>query len=130
MRAVTSDRAMAGSIMARCYSAAMRPRHPLPNIWLISDVRNDAVLESALSNLPRGSGFVFRHYHLDEADRAARFAALRALCRELGHTAVLSGSAGLGDGLETLNSLEIDSFGGLSDSYADDAMGAYHLPYL
>lgn len=75
------------------------PRHPflkiwpLPNIWLISDARNDAVLESALRELPRGSGFVFRHYHLGELARKARFDSMRDLCRECGHLPVLSGDA-------------------------------------
>jgi thiamine-phosphate pyrophosphorylase len=81
--------------MARCYSDAMNPRQPLPNIWVISDARNDAVLEQALRKLPRGSGLVFRHYHLDEAARRERFSALLALCRSLGHVAVLSGDARL-----------------------------------
>ncbi len=77
----------------------MPPRHPflttghLPTIWLISDRRNDPDLEEALRQLPRGSGFVFRHYHLVAAERQARFAALRDLCRACGHLAVLSGDA-------------------------------------
>ena len=73
----------------------MNPRQPLPNIWVISDARNDAVLEQALRKLPRGSGLVFRHYHLEEAARMERFGALLALCRGLGHVAVLSGDAAL-----------------------------------
>lgn len=64
---------------------------PLPNIWVISDARNDAALESALAALPRGSGLVFRHYHLDEPARRARFAVLRALCHDLGHVVALAG---------------------------------------
>jgi thiamine-phosphate pyrophosphorylase len=75
----------------------MKPRQPLPNVWLISDARNDAVLEDALRKLPRGSGFVFRHYHLDGKARADRFAALREKCRDLGHLAVLSGSTEQGE---------------------------------
>ncbi len=71
----------------------MRARHPsLPAIWLISDARNDAVLESALRRLPRGSGLVFRHYHLNEADRRARFCRVARLARARGHWLVLSGS--------------------------------------
>ncbi|MFN5818931.1 MAG: thiamine phosphate synthase, partial [Novosphingobium sp.] len=50
--------------MERCYSDAVPRKKPLPAIWLLSDARNDAVLERALMRLPRGSGFVFRHYHL------------------------------------------------------------------
>lgn len=81
--------------MARCYSDAMRRDQSLPNIWLISDARNDAALEAALQDLPRGSGLVFRHYHLAEAARQARFTGLRELCRERGHLAVLADDAEL-----------------------------------
>ena len=42
---------------------------PLAAVWLISDARNDAVLEAALMRLPRGSGFIFRHYHLPQVER-------------------------------------------------------------
>ena len=31
----------------------MPPRHPLSKIWLISDARNDAVLDQALQRLPK-----------------------------------------------------------------------------
>ena len=49
----------------------MPSRHPpLPDLWLVSDARNDAVLEAALARLPRGSGFIFRHYHLRPPKRA------------------------------------------------------------
>lgn len=71
----------------------MRPRQTLPHLWLISDARNDAVLEQALARLPRGSGLVFRHYHLPAGERRARFAQLRRLCRAHGHLAVLAGDA-------------------------------------
>lgn len=66
---------------------------PLPAIWLISDARNDARLEEALANLPDHSGFVFRHYHLKEAARRARYDELLGLCREAGHLMVLSSDA-------------------------------------
>ena len=65
---------------------------PLPAIWLISDARNDAVLEMALRTLPRGSGFVFRHYHLGVSERRARFAALARRARARGHLVALAGS--------------------------------------
>ena len=65
---------------------------PLPQLWLISDARNDAALENALARLPRGSGFIFRHYHLAPAARRARFAALARLARARGHVTALSGS--------------------------------------
>jgi thiamine-phosphate pyrophosphorylase len=74
------------------YSEAMPPRQSkLPLLWLLSDARNDAGLEAALAALPRGSGFVFRHYHLDPRDREARFRALAEKARAAGHVTILSG---------------------------------------
>lgn len=70
----------------------MRPRQTLPALWLLSDARNDAVLEEALRRLPRGSGLIFRHYHLPERERRARFARLARLCRRRGHWLVLAGT--------------------------------------
>lgn len=69
-----------------------RPR-PLPAAWLVSDQRTDDRLETALRALPRGSGLIFRHYHLPPRERAARFRRLLRLCRRLGHRAVLAGTA-------------------------------------
>ena len=63
---------------------------PLPEIWLVSDARNDAALERALARLPRGSGFIFRHYHLPEADRRARYVELARIARARGHLVVLA----------------------------------------
>ena len=72
----------------------MRRRQPsLPNLWLISDARNDAGLAAALRRLPRGSGFIFRHYHLDPAARRLRFTALAWIARTRGHVVVLAGPA-------------------------------------
>lgn len=67
----------------------------LPRLWLLSDARNDAVLEDALSRLSEGSGFVFRHYHLDETERRERFEMLRSIVRSKNHLLVLSGDADL-----------------------------------
>ena len=64
---------------------------PLPPIWLVSDARNDDVLNSALARLPRGSGLIFRHYHLPEPERRARFAALNRRAQPRGITVVLAG---------------------------------------
>ncbi len=64
----------------------------LPRLWLVSDARNDAQLETTLSRLPRGSGLIFRHYHLAKGPRLARFHALKALCRRKGHAIVLAGT--------------------------------------
>ena len=47
------------------------PNAPWPSVWLLSDARNDAGLERALKALPRGSGFIYRHYHLDGPERLA-----------------------------------------------------------
>lgn len=76
----------------------MPPRYPLskiwplPKTWLISDARNDAALEPALKRLPRGSGLIFRHYHLPQAARRARFIQLGHLARQHGHLIVLADS--------------------------------------
>ena len=66
---------------------------PLPDRWLISDQRNDHVLERALDRLPRGSGFIYRHYHLSDAERVARYFALRSRARARGHVVILADSA-------------------------------------
>jgi len=65
----------------------------LPDLWLLSDERNDAQLEAALDLLPSGSGFIFRHYHLDPAERRKRFDDLASSCRGSGHLFVLSGTS-------------------------------------
>jgi thiamine-phosphate pyrophosphorylase len=80
--------------MARCYSVSMPIRHlPLPDIWLVSDARNDVRLDQVLRRLPRGSGFIFRHYHVEPSARRKRFAELAKLARMRGHVVVLSGPA-------------------------------------
>ncbi len=71
----------------------MRMRQTLPQLWLLSDERNDATLDAALERLPRGSGFIFRHYHLPPAERAARWFALLRVIRARGHLAILADSA-------------------------------------
>ena len=68
----------------------MRPAS-IPALWLLSDARNDAVLEAVLRRLPRGSGFVYRHYHLGPAARRARFDAVRQVARSADHRVILSG---------------------------------------
>ncbi len=65
----------------------------LPDLWLISDERNDAALESALTRLPRGSGFIYRHYHLPPAERVARYRELERIARAHGHLLILADSA-------------------------------------
>lgn len=73
----------------------MTDKQALPDLWLLSDARNDAKLEWALATLPRGNGFVFRHYHLDANARKKRFAELAAIARAGNHLIILSGDAGL-----------------------------------
>ncbi|GAB5348524.1 thiamine phosphate synthase [Alteriqipengyuania sp. 357] len=75
----------------------IQPRpEELPCLWLLSDARNDAVLADALGSLPDGSGFVFRHYHLEPAARRNRWEMLRSICRSKTHLMVLSGDAATG----------------------------------
>ncbi|MEP5937872.1 MAG: thiamine phosphate synthase [Erythrobacter sp.] len=68
-------------------------RDSLPQLWLMSDARNDVALERALADLPRGSGFIYRHYHLSDADRLARFQHLSHVAQSRGHIVVLADSA-------------------------------------
>ena len=65
----------------------------MPTLWLVSDARNDAVLETALRRLPRGSGLIFRHHHLPEAARRRRWRTLAGIARRRGHATVLAGDA-------------------------------------
>lgn len=78
--------------MARCYSGPVPRKKPLPTIWLLSDARSDAALDAALRRLPRGSGLVFRHYHLGESQRRSRFDQVARLARARGHVVALAGS--------------------------------------
>lgn len=71
----------------------MRSRQSLPKLWLLSDARNDAVLERALRQLPRGSGFIYRHYHMPDHERWRRFRALQRLARARDHCVILADSA-------------------------------------
>jgi thiamine-phosphate pyrophosphorylase len=61
-------------------------------LWLVTDARNDVALEAALARLPRGSGLIYRHYHLSAPARRARFVRLQALARRRRHWLVLSGT--------------------------------------
>lgn len=84
--------------MARGYSVHVPQDQPppesypasLPLLWLLSDARNDADLERALKALPKGSGFIFRHYHLTPIERRARFRELAAIARKNGHKVILA----------------------------------------
>jgi thiamine-phosphate pyrophosphorylase len=70
----------------------MQQRHRLPDIWLVTDARNDAQLDQAMRRLPRGSGVIFRHYHLDPDARRKCFEALTRMARARGHVVILAGS--------------------------------------
>lgn len=65
----------------------------LPGLWLISDERNDAALDDALRRLPRGSAFVYRHYHLPDPERLARYLELKRIARKRDHLVILADSA-------------------------------------
>ncbi|MEL6876849.1 MAG: thiamine phosphate synthase [Pseudomonadota bacterium] len=71
----------------------MARNQSLPRLWLISDARNDAQLEASLGNMPRGSGFIYRHYHLDDPERWERFVELRKVARGRYHVVILADSA-------------------------------------
>jgi len=73
----------------------MSAEKPLPHIWLLSDQRNDHLLEAALRRLPRGSALVLRHYHLAPGERLARFRVLARIARARGHRVILAGDARL-----------------------------------
>ncbi len=46
-----------------------------------------------MRRLPRGSGFIYRHYHLDDPDRYARFRRLRRIAHGRDHIVILADSA-------------------------------------
>ena len=68
-------------------------RQTLPELWHVTDERNDAALEDAIRRLPRGSGLIYRHYHLPAAPRVARFHFLARLARARDMTVILADSA-------------------------------------
>ena len=72
------------------------PIQSLPDLWLLSDARNDARLAEALATMPDGSGFVFRHYHLGSEERRSRWEMLRSIVRSKKHLMMLSGDADTG----------------------------------
>jgi thiamine-phosphate pyrophosphorylase len=84
---------VAAFVIAALYTVHVARAKTLPALWLITDARNDAGLERALAALPRGSGLIYRHYHLDGPERLARFRALRRVARARGHMVVLADSA-------------------------------------
>lgn len=75
----------------RCRQPAKR--ETLPRLWLLTDARNDHGLDHTIAALPKGSGVIFRHYHLPADERAKRLAEVRRLCRRFGHRIELAGEA-------------------------------------
>jgi len=67
----------------------MRPRQPLPRIWLMTDERL-LDLDAAIAKLPRGSGIVFRHYSLAPDDRFVLFKHVRRKAKARRHVVVLA----------------------------------------
>lgn len=79
--------------IARRYSAGVVRGQSLPGLWLISDERNDTALGDALRRLPPGAAFVYRHYHLPDSERLARYRELRLIARAREHLVILADSA-------------------------------------
>ena len=71
----------------------MHRRHSLPRIWLMTDERQGERVLAAVERLPRGSGIVFRHYRLAEAERRALFDQVKEKARHRGHLLLLAGAA-------------------------------------
>ena len=70
----------------KCLLQRMRgSRSRWPQLWLMTDARNDDILEQAIARLPRGSGIIFRHYHLEATQRAHRLCEVRKLAKRHGH---------------------------------------------
>ena len=89
----TAARRVAALSMDARYSEAVPQDQTIPELWLLSDERNDQGLEIALKRLPRGSGFIYRHYHLTDPERYHRFHALRRIAKARGHIVILADSA-------------------------------------
>ncbi|MES2493522.1 MAG: thiamine phosphate synthase [Pseudomonadota bacterium] len=76
------------------YNGPMHMRQTLmPRQWLLTDARTELVLDESLRRLPRGSGVIFRHYHLAPAARRAAFGRILRICRARGLVAVLAAPA-------------------------------------
>lgn len=63
----------------------------LPALWLLSDTARLGDPRTALLRLPRGAGFIFRHY--DHPEREAMAKQLRLICRRRGILFLLAGDA-------------------------------------
>ena len=76
----------------------MHRRHPIPRLWLMTDERQDDLLEAA-RRLPRGAGIVFRHYSLARSERRALYEQVRQLAARRRLVLIVAGEDRLpGDG--------------------------------
>ena len=75
----------------------MRPLHPLPTLWLMTDARNRGRVLDAIAALPRGSGVVFRDGDLAREARRRHFRAVTAACARRGHVLLVGGAPVRGD---------------------------------
>jgi len=73
----------------------------IPRLWLLTDIRNDAMLEKSIAALPTGSGIIFRHYHLGENARRRRFDTIKKLANAQNHVLALSGDTHLAENWHT-----------------------------
>lgn len=71
----------------------MRRRHSLPRVWMMTDERQGDGLLPAVRWLPKGTGIVFRHYRLSEADRHCLFEEVKVAARRRNLTLLLAGPA-------------------------------------
>lgn len=67
------------------FASSAQPQKVWPRLWLMSDARNDDGLEGTIARLPRGSGVIFRHYHLTSDARRARLREVAGTTRRHGH---------------------------------------------
>lgn len=71
----------------------MKHRHPRlcpPRLWMFTDPRGGDPV-AAIEQLPRGSGVVFRHYHLPPRQRRALFGRVRQAVRRRRGVLLLAG---------------------------------------
>jgi thiamine-phosphate pyrophosphorylase len=69
----------------------MRAGYPLPRLWLLTDERQGKALWQALSELPRGSGVILRHYSLDRAKRLSFLLTASRIARRRGLVVLTGG---------------------------------------
>jgi len=69
----------------------MRAGYPLPRLWLLTDERQGKALWQALSELPRGSGVILRHYSLDGAKRLSFLLTASRIARRRGLVVLTGG---------------------------------------